>query len=74
MYTDKPDQHIDAVDLVFLVAVGRAFYIFRLHFCVFISFVPVHRDIFIFFSSEFSRNSNTEMNERMENTEMVQMR
>lgn len=62
MYTDK---HIDAVDLVVLVAVERAFYIFRLHFCVFISFVPVHLDVFIFFFSEFSRNLNTEICERM---------
>lgn len=46
MYTDK---YIDAVDLEFLVAVERAFYIFRLHFCVFISFVHFFRDIFILF-------------------------
>lgn len=63
MYTDKPDQHIDAVDLVFLVAVERAFYIFRLRFCVFLfRSYPI---IGIFSSSEFSRNLNTEICERM---------
>ena len=48
MYTDK---HLDAVDLEFLVTVERAYFIFRLHFCVLISFVHVFRDIlFCFFS------------------------